>query len=352
MTTIDDSGSVTLEELEAYIQENQRPILGSLVPDQAKVGGTFQSGTSGVAPPPAHVEGEVVPPDDDDDDDLSGAEDEVEEEVEDGEVVDDPSTSDSSAADDSDDDLIEVQPGVHMTRAAISKALEARESTPATQPSEASPPPGVAADGTTSTQAATPAPSAVSAPAPALPTIPQELLDDPEMGPVVRLLQAHQADLDQTRQQLALVTDISVTRAREEVEARITAGVHQFRDAHHLTEEQVSTLNGIAARLNVIPSLANGIDPITNEQVPRDAQQAAYRALEIAMWSTPEFRDLEVQAKVQTRAKDQRRKQKLAGISGGSGSVPRTTPVPQDRRGRELAAVTELREMMSPGSEE
>ena len=348
----DDTSAVTLEDLEAFLARNTRDILPSIVPGQNQVGGRFESGKSGIAPPPAHVEGsdgsstapapsDGIPDDDDDDEADSGAEEDDDEGLE--PVVETPApVAVPDQTPPADDELIDVGNGVHMTRAAIQSALASRPA-----PIQSEEPTAAGSGVVTSAPAEAPVPSADT-----LPPIPQELLDDPEMGPVVRLLQAQQADLETTKQQLAFVSDIAVSRAQEELSARVTAGIHEFRDAKHLTEEQLIEINKVAANLNVMPSLASGIDPITGETIDRDPQRAAYRALEIAYWQMPQYREQELASQVSTRAKDQRRKQKLAGVMGGSGSVARTTQIPVDRRSRELAAVSELREMMSPGSEE
>lgn len=341
-----------MEQLEEFLARNTRDILAPVVPGQNKITGRFQSGTTGTPPPAAHVEDASAPTptnpplDADDDSDESDTDEREEVDAEDegeGDGEDTPPSSDAPpvVADTSTStpastppELIEVRPGEYMTREAISAALASRAG--GTGEAESTVPP-----------VASPAPADVP-----LPTIPQELLDDPELGPFARVLQQQQSALDEQRKQLAFVSDIAVARAQEELQSRVTAGIHQFRDDKTLSDDELAEVNRVAANLNVMPSLASGIDPITGETVPRDPQRAAYRALEIAYWQMPKYREQEVQRATAARAKDSRRKQKLAGVSGGSGSVPRTTSVPTDRRGRELAAVSELREMMSPGSEE
>lgn len=343
-----DTSAVTLEDLEAYLARNTRDILAPVMPGQNKVTGMFQSGTSGSAPPAAHVEGEGQPtpsnpPAADLDDDLitddesadgvdaeetAGDNREVEPVVSDAPVVEAPPVTPAA-------DLIEVSPGQFMTKEAISAALSSRSQQPQVAEVEQAP--------------------AVTTSAPVdIPeiTLTQDMLDDPELGPMYRVIQAQQHAIAQQSQQLAFVSDIAVSRAQEELGARVTAGLNQFKEAKSLSDDQLTQINEVAVRLNVMGSLSSGIDPITGATVPRDPQSAAYRAMEIAYWQMPEYRDIEFQSQLQQRVTDQKRKRKLAGVSGGSGSVPRTTTVPSDRRGRENAAVTELRELMSPGSSE
>jgi hypothetical protein len=62
---------------------------------------------------------------------------------------------------------------------------------------------------------------------------------------------------------------------------------------------------------------------------------------------TPETRTFEIRREFQRRNEDIKRKQKLAGVSGSSGSVPRTVPAPQPGTPEsEAALMREVKEMM------
>jgi hypothetical protein len=94
-----------------------------------------------------------------------------------------------------------------------------------------------------------------------------------------------------------------------------------------------------------------GTDPITGQPVPVDREFAVRRALEIAYYSVPDYRNREYQSQVKSRAQDQQRKQRLAGIGGSSGSVPRQTPIPNTPHERLDAARREMAEYMGMSQE-
>lgn len=364
---VEDQSAVSLEDLEAYLARNVRPILQSVVPEQQRVTPPFTAGSTGQ--PPTNVDetggngdgGQNAAPhtlpanQDDVDDGDEEDDDEVVVEGDETPPANEPSTTppigDGQAqpdpfgpqGGDTTDDLIEVSPGVHMTRAAISLALANR---PQEVPTGGD---GSAAGEPTSAPAVHPTTAPVIAD---IPAIPQEILDDPELAPIVQMLQSQQSTMQQQNQALSYLNDIVVTRETEAIQARVVAGINKFKADKNLDDAQITAVNQVAARLQVMPILASGIDPITGATVPRDAEQAAFRALEIAFWQMPEHREAAIALETKQRAKDSRRKQRLAGVAGGSGSVQRTTTVPTTRHGREAAAVVDLREMMNPGQGE
>lgn len=372
-----DESAVSLEDLEAYLAKNTRPILQPLIEDQQRVTAPFQAGTSGAAPvnvdetaggPNATNPAPHLPAGDQPEaTDASGAEN-VEtagNEPAPGGPTGEPAADDAAnpfglptpAAEGEQDETIEVSPGVFMTREAIAAAL---------QRPEPQIPAGGDGSATGEPTSAPVAPPAAAAPAaqepaaqvtepPAAPAqfqIPQELLDDPELAPFVNIIRGQQATLDQQQAAITTLHDITVNREMEAIQSRVAAGITRFKTEKSLDDEAVHKINMVAANLQIMPSLASGTDPLTGQTIPRDPEQAAYRALEIAFWQMPEYREAAIQQEAVNRAKDSKRKQRLAGVSSGNGSVARTRTVPTDRRGRELAAVADLREMMNPGQGE
>jgi hypothetical protein len=192
-------------------------------------------------------------------------------------------------------------------------------------------------------------PQTTQAPAPSLPTLP-DLTEDDLVDENTRALyeyaksqQQHITNLDARLKQ---VSDITINREQEELQSLIRSTRSKFQTDHDLTGVQMDQVQAVAERLNVIPSLMRGIDPITGTASPRDRTVALNRALDIAYNFIPEFRDKAINEAVSQRAKSTRRKQRLAGISGTGGSMPKNEPVPTDERSRRAAMIREVAEAM------
>lgn len=176
----------------------------------------------------------------------------------------------------------------------------------------------------------------------------QELdLDDPN----VRYLLEQQQALSQQIQMLASgvqeTQQQQQARAQAENDSMIRRAMTSFKEQRGLTDEQMESVRISAARLNVLPGLMQGVDPITGAPSKPDPLTALDRAFEIAYMMTPEHRQREFGREIQRRVEDSRRKQKLAGISGSSGSVPRTQPAPTTPQGRRAAMIDEIRQMQN-----
>lgn len=197
-------------------------------------------------------------------------------------------------------------------------------------------------------------PSPATAPPPAAPAatdpnaIPEDVdLDDPT---IKFLYDAHQ----QTAAQLAQVTGVlQQTLAANERAARETSdslyrqASETFRDAHGLTDDDVQILAKTAAGLNILPALMSGIDPVTQLPSRADPLAAINRALEIAYFATPEYRDRAIVDETARQAARDTKRRKLAAVGGNSGSVARSTPAPTTEQGRRDAMLREVGEMMT-----
>lgn len=182
---------------------------------------------------------------------------------------------------------------------------------------------------------------------PASLNLPEGYEDDPYVKPVY---DAYNASIDQLKamqQRLDELERATTQRDNEEMNVLIDTQRIRFQQENSLTDDEMNHVVETAGRLNVLPALINGTDPITGQAEPRDRATALHRAFEIAYWSLPEMRDRALQTQVTKRATTTRRKQRLAGVSGGGGGAvaqntdPRSMS-PLERRAAMIAEVAGL----------
>ncbi len=205
----------------------------------------------------------------------------------------------------------------------------------------------------------------VSAPAPvAAPTPPPDLdLTDPSTkllwDSFVASQQQYQQSLAQQQQLMgALAQRLEDTqsqfysRVNNENEALVDRVKSSFARQHGIDQAEADRLEQVAVRLGVLQQLARGIDPISGQAVRPDAMSAVERSLEIAWEMDPIARERQRQQDLtdaQSRVReDQERRQRLAGVGGGSGSQPRDMQpqIAATPEGRRDQMVEELRTMM------
>lgn len=122
--------------------------------------------------------------------------------------------------------------------------------------------------------------------------------------------------------------------------AAISTAAESFRDAHGLSEAEMSQLMRETERLQILPAIASETDPFG--QPKHNSISAATEAFDRVYWATPEFREREM-AKVQgASAQDHRRQRRHAALGGTSGSVPRTNPEPKNQEEAFQQMVAEL----------
>lgn len=202
----------------------------------------------------------------------------------------------------------------------------------------------------TQTQSPAPAanvpPPAAPAPFPAVEPPPGLDLDDPAIR---TLYEQHLAQQQRVQNLEAFVqSQAQVQQANQAAQstAMVRRASESFRQAHNLEQQDIEKLSNIAGRMQLIPALMSGTDPYTGLPTRPDPLAAVERALEIAYFATPEYRDRENAAATARAKENATRKQRLAAVQGSSGSVPRTSPQPptneQDRRSamvRDMAAM-------------
>jgi hypothetical protein len=185
--------------------------------------------------------------------------------------------------------------------------------------------------------------------APAAPSLP-ELTDDDLIDDNTRALytyaKAQQEQVAALDARLRQISDVTMAREQEEFTSLLRTTRATFQKSHDLNDAQMDQIQGVAERLNVVPSLMRGVDPITGTPSPRDRTTAINRAFDIAYNFIPEFHDRAINEAVTERSKATRRKQRLAGIGGTGGSMPKSEPVPTNEAERRQAMIREVAEAM------
>lgn len=171
-------------------------------------------------------------------------------------------------------------------------------------------------------------------------------LEDPSIAALWQMVQSQQQQLAATAQTVQNSAAIAQQNARQQSEGAYQAAKTGFATRYELNEADVTHLDGLAARLGVLPQLMSGIDPLTGLPVKNDLTSSIDRALEIAYFTDPNYRQREWDRQANVRRDDAQRQQKLAAVSGSSASVPRTTPAPTTEQGRRDALLGEVGAML------
>lgn len=190
------------------------------------------------------------------------------------------------------------------------------------------------------------APSITPSPTPSAPILDPSTLDltDPSVAALYGALVEQQQHLEHLRTQQTQLANQSYEAIRTQTNALYQRAAETFQSAHSLSDDDLNKVATIAARLNVLPSLMSGVDPITGLPSAPDPLSAMSRALDIAYNALPEMAAKAAAAAEQTQRRHNTRKQKLAAVAGSSGSVPRTTAPPRDPK---QAMIQEVAAMMT-----
>lgn len=171
-------------------------------------------------------------------------------------------------------------------------------------------------------------------PQPQTPELPPELdIEDPSVRALYTLIQRNNEQINnqiaQLSQGLNTTYEQSMAQQRQQIDAQYRTASASFAKDHNLRDDEVDQLSQVAARLGVLPSLMQGIDPITGSPTSPDPVRAFNRALEIAMYQVPEYRDREFRRSVESMQQEAAKRKLLGAVGGSSGSVARSTPPPQ-----------------------
>lgn len=173
-------------------------------------------------------------------------------------------------------------------------------------------------------------------------------LEDPS---VRALYDQHRATLDRlSRVESFVQSQAQQTQATAQAQATAlyNRAAESFRQQHNLEAADIKRLSEVAANLQLVPALMSGRDPMTNLPARPDPIAAVERALEIAFYTVPEYRERALVAQRERDAAHRQRKQRLGSVAGSSGSVPRTPPPPANTpEARRQAMVNDVAAMMN-----
>lgn len=166
---------------------------------------------------------------------------------------------------------------------------------------------------------------------PALPELDAEYLQDPA---IKALYDSNRATLDALAAERARVdqlTQVTQVRASEEFQARATAAKAEFAKSRGLDPAKVEELAAYVDQ--------RGLKQLIN---PADLMGSITQVLDMAYWAQPEYRTAAIEDAVKSRTEKNRKRQKLAGVGGGSGSTPRNAPTPISDEDRRAAMIREV----------
>lgn len=171
-------------------------------------------------------------------------------------------------------------------------------------------------------------------------------LDDPVYRSLYNQQQSTLRQLEELQRATQAQQSIIHSQQEANTAALVNRATTSFQQQHHLTDQEIESLRSTAAKLNVVNSFMSGVDPITGAPVRPDPLNAVERALEIALYADPVLRMKEINRIAAQDNADRQRKTKLGAISGSSGSVPRTSPTPTTKEGRQEAMTREVADML------
>lgn len=184
-----------------------------------------------------------------------------------------------------------------------------------------------------------------------LPELSDEWRDDSTISGLHRALQQQQENLERISWQAAQAEQIAQRHAQRTYVDIAKGAMSEFQQAHSLDDPTMQAVSRAAASTGFAEKYMQGVDPLTGTPVAPDPYRAVMSALNAGYMMAPETREIEIARIAATRAarreQDDTRKQKLAGVSGASGSVPRTQTVPQSPSDARTALVAEVSQMMN-----
>ncbi|HXA31494.1 MAG TPA: hypothetical protein VNV87_04485 [Acidimicrobiales bacterium] len=301
-----DSGGVSAESLDAYLANLRKPILSPL----ATTGGGIVEGTVPTA--------ETLPPESEPEDDEEAPEPPPAADISTSPVepppLDSPETVD-----------INGRAWTREQLEAFARFSDSLDSDPALQSLLTSYYTG-RLDALQGQQTGASAPAAyvppAQAPAPAAPEFDEA--DDPRLILLANQLRQQQAQIQQLTQATQATAEQQIVRSAQEAESLMTRAAKSFQEQHALEDTDIVRLRQTAARMRVLEPLMSGIDPITGAPSRPDILSATERALEIALFADPAFRQREIDKAMAVTRDRNRKRQKLAGVGGSGGSVSRT----------------------------
>lgn len=170
-----------------------------------------------------------------------------------------------------------------------------------------------------------------------LASLPEEYRDDPGIQALAKLITQQSSELQRLSQAVNVQYETQASRQAREFETAVATGLANFQTARNLSDEDMAAIRTEAARLNIVDAYAQSLPPVA----------AVEKALEVAYFANETYRKREIDAQAQASRQDTTRKQKLAAISGSSGSTPRVQPAPTTPEGNRRAMVDAVGQMMN-----
>lgn len=184
-----------------------------------------------------------------------------------------------------------------------------------------------------------------SAPAPAREEIPEEDIIDPAAHKRIAELEQDYARL---REQENQRVQYEAQQTLQQRLAVANVGKERWVDAHSsLKQDEIDNLERDLANLGILPGLI--------QAKGGDIASAMEAGLEQVYWSTPKYRELELNKKLESERADAqettKRRRKASSLSGSGGSTSRTPPVANTKESRLEAMAAELGAHMNNGGQ-
>lgn len=167
-------------------------------------------------------------------------------------------------------------------------------------------------------------------------------LDDPNIKYLHDKLQTTQSSFEELQSKLKQHEEQITRQTQATFDSILGKAKESFQSERQLTDEQMTEVFDRAGSLNVLPGLLNASDPVTGLPRAVDPLDAVGKALELAYWSIPEYRDQEIQRQLTQNKTDNDRKRTLSSLGGSGGSVSKDQKAPTTRQEIHEAMVKDI----------
>jgi hypothetical protein len=186
---------------------------------------------------------------------------------------------------------------------------------------------------------------------PTLSQLPPEYQNDETITSLYNTVRAQQDAIDRISRQAAQAEQYASHNIQRTYADIAQGAITEFQKSRQLDDPTMTAVSRAARASGFAEKYMSGVDPLTGTTVAPDPFKAVMSALEAGYLMAPETRDLEVQRQIDARvrrAQDEvSRKEKLAGVSGASGSVPRTQTIPDNPQDARAAMTEEISQMLN-----
>lgn len=178
-------------------------------------------------------------------------------------------------------------------------------------------------------------------------TPPELDLDDPNIKWLHDQLESTRGTLTETQQKLLEHEAQLTTQSEATINSVLNRAKVSFQNERSLSDDEMNQVYELAGSLNVLPSLMAPNDPITGLPRKVDPLDAVEKALEMAYWTVPEFREKEVQRQLESNRADNERKRKMTSLGGSGGSTKKDVKAPTTKQEINAAMAAEIAAAMT-----